>query len=253
MYPSLFISHGAPNTILYENSTKQSLKLLATTIKKPKFIVVVSAHWITKNLEIINPSANKLMYDFYGFEKELYEYKYNIKSDLKYTNQVIDNLKDFDIKLSNKTSYDHGVWTVLAMMYENLEIPVINLSLPINYNADELFLLGENLKSLRDEPLLIFSGSLTHNLYDLSSNIDTKIKDYTKYFTDEIRHILKIGDKNRFLDYENIKYFRQNHPTLEHFLPLLIAVGSSNTYKAKSFNNQIVYSNLSMENFIFRN
>ncbi|AXX91053.1 dioxygenase [Malaciobacter molluscorum LMG 25693] len=251
MIPSLFISHGSPNTILYDNTTKETLNNLTKNFKDPKYIVIVSAHWSTRSLEIISPSANKIMYDFYGFEKELYEYKYDIKSDLTYTNKVLNTLKIFDIKLSNKDSFDHGVWTVLSMMYKKLEIPVINISLPLGYSAEKLFLLGQTLKSLRGESLLIFSGSITHNLYDLYPSLDAPVKKYAYTFNEKIKQILKTGDKEQLLDYESIEYFKQNHPTKEHFLPMLIALGTSKSYKAKSFNNKIVYSNLSMQSFIF--
>lgn len=251
MIPSLFISHGGPNTILHDNTTKKSLKNITNVLKNSKYIVIVSAHWSTRSLEIISPNANKIMYDFYGFEKELYEYKYKIKSDLKYTDKVLDKLQSFDVRLSNKDSFDHGVWTVLAMMYKKLDIPVINISLPLGYSAEKLFLLGQSLKSLRDEALLIFSGSITHNLYDLYPSLDAPVKKYAYTFNEKIKQILKTGDKEQLLNYENIEYFKQNHPTKEHFLPLLIALGTSKSYKAKSFNSEIVYSNLSMESYIF--
>ena len=98
------------------------------------------------------------MYDFYGFEKELYEFKYNIKSDMNLTNNLIEKLKnqDIDIRIDeSRTSYDHGVWSVLSLIYEKLEIPVIQLSIPISYSINELLNLGEKLKIFKNEALLI--------------------------------------------------------------------------------------------------
>lgn len=170
MNPSLFISHGAPNIIFSDLKSKKSIQNLKNILDTPKYIIIVSAHYVTKNLKVINPIANSLMYDFYGFEKELYEFKYNIKSDINLTNNLIEKLKNQGIDISideNRTSYDHGVWSVLSLIYEKLEIPVIQLSIPISYKIPELLNLGEKLKIFKNEALLIFSGGVTHNLSEM--------------------------------------------------------------------------------------
>lgn len=100
MNPSLFISHGAPNIIFSDLKSKKSIQNLKKILNTPKYIIIVSAHYVTKNLKVINPIANSLMYDFYGFEKELYEFKYNIKSDLNLTNNLIEKLKNQGIDIS---------------------------------------------------------------------------------------------------------------------------------------------------------
>ena len=40
------------------------------------------------------------MYDFYGFEDELYRFKYDIKSDEKLTTNLINNLQYDNINIS---------------------------------------------------------------------------------------------------------------------------------------------------------
>ena len=47
--------------------------------------------------------------------------------------------------------------------------------------------------------------------------------------------------------------FNKNHPSTEHFLPLFIAYGNAINKKGKSFNTEMLYSNISMESFIFDN
>ncbi len=64
MNPSLFISHGAPNIILGDSFTKKNIKTFSDSLEKPKYIIVISAHWTTKDLKIINYEAKGLMYDF---------------------------------------------------------------------------------------------------------------------------------------------------------------------------------------------
>ena len=251
MNPSLFISHGAPNIIFSDLKSKKSIQNLKNILDNPKYIIIVSAHYVTKNLKVINPIANSLMYDFYGFEKELYEFKYNIKSDINLTNNLIEKLKNQGIDISideNRTSYDHGVWSVLSLIYEKLEIPVIQLSIPISYKIPELLNLGEKLKIFKNEALLIFSGGVTHNLSEMGYG---NTKTYAKEFNDTIKNIIENANVEELKNISKDKNFYKNHPTTEHFIPLLLAFGSAFNKKGESFNSEILYSNISMESFIF--
>lgn len=251
MNPSLFISHGAPNIIFSDLKSKKSIQNLKNILDTPKYIVIVSAHYVTKNLKVINPIANSLMYDFYAFEKELYEFKYNIKSDINLTNNLIEKLKEQNIDISideNRTSYDHGVWSVLSLIYEKLEIPVIQLSIPISYKIPELLNLGEKLKIFKNEALLIFSGGVTHNLSDMGYG---NTKTYANEFNDTIKNIIENANVEELENISKDKNFYKNHPTTEHFIPLLLAFGSAFNKKGESFNSEILYSNISMESFIF--
>ncbi|MCT7465738.1 dioxygenase [Aliarcobacter cryaerophilus] len=251
MNPSLFISHGAPNIIFSDLKSKKSIQNLKNILDTPKYIIIVSAHYVTKNLKVINPIANSLMYDFYGFEKELYEFKYNIKSDINLTNNLIEKLKNQGIDISideNRTSYDHGVWSVLSLIYEKLEIPVIQLSIPISYSINELLNLGEKLKIFKNEALLIFSGGVTHNLSEMGYG---NTKTYAKEFNDTIKNIIENANVEELENISKDKNFYKNHPTTEHFIPLLLAFGSAFNKKGESFNSEMIYSNISMRSFIF--
>jgi len=254
MNPTLFISHGAPNIILSDSISKKNIQKISETFDKPKYIIMISAHYVTKDLKIISPNANKIMYDFYGFEPELYQYKYNIQSDKAITNKILTKLHDKNIDISinyERTSYDHGIWSVLSMIKKHLNIPVIQISLPIHYSALELFDLGIALQEFREEGLIIASGALTHNLNDAKFN-SKDITQYAKKFNDEIIDLLQKGDIKKLLNFHTINRFQLNHPTIEHFIPLLIAAGASSNYKAKSINSEFQHANISMESFIFQ-
>lgn len=253
MLPAIFVSHGAPNTILKDVKTKINFQNLAKSIEKPKYIVMVSAHWYTQGLRIINPCANNLLYDFYGFEKELYEIKYPIKSDENYTKELLEVLKDLNIAIDiSRKTFDHGVWTPLYMMYEELDVPVIQISLPMNYSALQLINLGEKLQKIRNEALIITSGSLTHNLYNVSFNENESPDITVKRFEDEISHILKNGETEKLINFRNIENFSNMHPTYEHFIPLLVAYGSSIDKIGIPFNDEILNRTLSMQSYIFK-
>ncbi len=253
MNPSLFLSHGAPNTILKKVDTKTNLRKLGNSLKKPKYIVMVSAHWCTRGLKIINPLSNELLYDFMGFEPELYNVKYPISSSIEYTNELLQILKDFHVEIDiNREKYDHGIWTILHMLYEEVDVPVIQLSLPIDYTNEQLLTLGEKLQSIRDDALIIGSGSLTHNLNTISFDALEQPSPKVQKFEDEITKRLKDGNFKQMLDFSNIEEFNYMHPSHEHFLPIYIVIGSSHDKIAKTVNNEILNKTLSMQGYIFK-
>ena len=252
MNPTLFISHGAPNIILSDIKSKQNIKKLANSLEKPKYIIIFSAHYLTTDLKIVSPDTNKIMYDFYGFEDELYKVKYEINSDEKLTLDLIEKLKKENINISideNRKSYDHGVWNVLALMYEHLEIPVLQISIPTSYNINQLIELGEKLQQFKNEALIICSGGITHNLGDMSMN--PNVRNYAKEFNDDMIDIVENAKEDELKNIQKNINFYKNHPSIEHFLPMFIAFGNAINKKGKSFNSEMLYSNISMESFIF--
>ena len=252
MNPTLFISHGAPNIILSDIKSKQNIKKLANSLEKPKYIIIFSAHYLTQDLKIVSPKTNKIMYDFYGFEDELYKVKYEINSDEKLTLDLIEKLKKENINISideNRKSYDHGVWNVLALMYEHLEIPVLQISIPTSYDINQLINLGEKLQQFKDEALIICSGGITHNLGDMSMN--PNVRTYAKEFNDDMIDIVENAKEDELKNIQKNINFYKNHPSIEHFLPMFIAFGNAINKKGKSFNSEMLYSNISMESFIF--
>ena len=252
MNPTLFISHGAPNIILSDIKSKQNIKKLAHSLEKPKYIIIFSAHYLTQDLKTISPKTNKIMYDFYGFEDELYKVRYEINSDEKLTLDLIEKLKKENINISideNRKSYDHGVWNVLALMYEHLEIPVLQISIPTSYDINQLINLGEKLQQFKDEALIICSGGITHNLGDMSMN--PNVRNYAKEFNDDMIDIVENAKEDELKNIQKNINFYKNHPSIEHFLPIFIAFGNAINKKGKSFNSEMLYSNISMESFIF--
>ncbi len=252
MNPTLFISHGAPNIILSDIKSKKNILKLAESLEIPKYIIIFSAHYLTEDLKIISPEANKIMYDFYGFEDELYKVKYEINSDEKLTLDLIEKLKKENINISideNRKSYDHGVWNVLALMYQKLQIPVLQISIPTSYNINQLIDLGEKFQQFKNEALIICSGGITHNLGDMS--INQNVKNYAEEFNDDMIDIVENAKEEKLKNIQKNINFYKNHPSIEHFLPLFIAFGNAINKKGKSFNSEMLYSNISMESFIF--
>jgi len=256
MLPSLFISHGSPAIAIMNNEFSQFFKDLKNEFEEPKYIIIVSAHWQSKDLRILSHENAEIIYDFYGFPQALYEKKYEIKNDLKKVKEIKELLKNKNIDIkedSLKEGYDHGVWVPLSFMYPKAHIPVIQISLPFSYSSYELYALGQALEVLRKDSLIIGSGNITHNLNDIHYDINASVKDYASTFRDYIIKNIREKRTEELLDFQNkAPKLKQNHPSLEHFMPLFFALGASKTKNVKVLNNTFMHGNLAMDSLVFQ-
>ena len=88
--------------------------------------------------------------------------------------------------------------------------------------------------------LLIGSGSITHNLRELSwQGESSQVPEWASSFRNHVVHQLSHNHHAAVLNWQSIPHVARNHPTLEHFAPLFFAMGTG-----KRFN--IVHSSFSM-------
>lgn len=145
--------------------------------------------------------------------------------------------------------FDHGAWVPLSLMLPDANVPVVSLSLPVHWGNAELASLGERLAILREEGILIIgSGSLTHNLYELMPQ-ESPMPSWVGEFARWVHERLVANDRAALLDWENAPYARKNHPTPEHFLPLLVAMGAGGS--ASQLHHSVEHGVLAMDVYQF--
>ena len=90
----------------------------------PKAIVVVSAHWESDPIKITSSPSPTMLYDYGGFPRETYEYKYPAKGDPELASRILMLLQKDGLKseLDDKRGFDHGVFVPLLLMYPNVRI-----------------------------------------------------------------------------------------------------------------------------------
>jgi 4,5-DOPA dioxygenase extradiol len=252
MMPSVFISHGAPDRILGHSSAKTFIENFSQLIEKPAAILVISAHWMTQHVTLSSASEHKTIYDFGGFPNELTAYRYPAKQPSWLLQMVGDCLASRDIFFTvDDRGLDHGAWTVLAMAYPEVDIPVIAMSLPSYPQMKDYLDLGKCLLSLRNSNVLILgSGSATHNLYELSRS--TKVPEWAETFVASLQAAV-IDNNYEFLGdiYQHLPYAHRAHPTPEHYLPLLIAMGAAYKEKSQLLHNSFEFGSLNSSSWLF--
>lgn len=221
--PALFIAHGSPMNAIMDNEYTKRLNKLGEELGKPKAIMVISAHWYINDTFITAQDSPKEIYDFYGFPEELYKVKYSTSGADKYIKMAFEELKNYNVKLSNTWGLDHGAWSVLRHIFPKADVPVFQLSLNALKNEEYHYNLGKKLVKLREQGILVLgSGNIVHNLRQMKYNENDEpykwAVDFDKFIADAIIN----DDHDKLINYKNYgQSALLSVPTDEHFLPLL--------------------------------
>lgn len=231
---SLFISHGAPNLVIDDISATEFLRSFGGSLAEPKAILVVSAHFESDTPLVSADRQPDMIYDFRGFEPELYELTYAAPGEPELARRIVERLNKagLDADLAHDRGYDHGTWVPLMLLYPNAGIPVVQLSVAPDRGAHHHYRVGEALRGLSDEGVLIIgSGSLTHNLgeffrggYEKHSPAPEWVEEFAQWMHDRVQ----AGEIDALLDYRaRAPFAERNHPTEEHLLPFFVAAGAA--------------------------
>lgn len=240
--PGLFISHGSPMLALNPEQVGPALERLSLNLPRPQAIIVMSAHWESHALEVSRAVRPETWHDFRGFPEALYQIRYPAPGHPELAERIIQQLAKADITAhANSTRpRDHGVWMPLLHMYPEADIPVVEISLPRHFSAQQLYQLGQCLASFREQQILIIgSGSITHNLAELSWQPDATTPQWAATFSKQIIAALKNSEYDKVLDWKNLPYIERNHPSLEHLAPLFFSMGTGKRFS-------LVHSSFSM-------
>ncbi|WP_442113117.1 DODA-type extradiol aromatic ring-opening family dioxygenase [Pseudomonas sp. NUPR-001] len=231
MLPSLFISHGSPMLALAPGASGPALKRLAAELDRPKAIIVVSAHWESRELLVSSSPQPQTWHDFGGFPAALYAVQYPAPGDPALAQRISELLcaAGLPARLDPQRPFDHGTWVPLSLMYPKADIPVVQVSLPTQLGPQLQELVGRALIGLREQGiLLVGSGSITHNLGELDWHAGPEsIEPWALAFRDWMIEKLQAGDTAALHDYRQQAPFAvRSHPSDEHLLPLYFARGA---------------------------
>jgi len=253
-YPVLFIGHGSPSNINADNAFTRDMAKLQPQLRDPEAILVISAHWLTKGTKITSGSSPGQIYDFYGFPKELYDVVYKAPGSVEIAQRIIDSVGSYLITPDMQRGIDHAAWAILKHIYPEQKIPVLELSLDMEKEPASHFELGKKLAVLRRKGVLVIgSGNLVHNLYEVDLNDNAPPFQWAQEFDEIIRNSLLAKDFDRLINYTLLgKNAMRSVPTSEHYLPMLYTMGMISENETISFvHESIQNASVSMRSFIF--
>ncbi len=257
LQPPLFVSHGAPDLVLKDIPAARFLRGLFKNRLAPEGIVIVSAHWQTSDLTITTAPNLETIYDFGGFQRELYQMVYPARTADWLGKKVAAKFvaSGVEFREDPRRGLDHGAWAPLHLMFPDASIPVVQLSLPRRITPTALFELGEQLAPLSEENILIIgSGASVHNLWRLQPE-GAPAPEWAIAFDAWIDRVLSDRDWHALCRFEDTAHSALAHPTPEHFLPLIFAAGvgqlRSDTVVARHLHHSFSYGSIGMSSWEF--
>ena len=228
--PALFLGHGSPMNVLEDNKYTQAWQHLGAILPRPRAILAVSAHWYTRGSAVTAMSNPRTIHDFGGFPQALFDVRYPAPGSPELAQHIIDLLSPVEVRADHEWGFDHGSWGVLAKMYPDADIPVVQLSVDGTKPAEWHFELGRKLATLRDEGVMIIaSGNVVHNLRMLRWQGEETAYEWAENFNQFVHnnlHFQGVAADHPLVNFMQHPDAKLSNPTPEHYLPLLYILGS---------------------------
>lgn len=252
-FSSLYISHGGgPLPLLGEPSHREmvdGLKGIASQVRRPSAVVVVSAHWEEERVTVSSDEKPALLYDYTGFPKEAYEIDYAAPGSPSLAREIVETLKKKGIEagLAEGRGLDHGVFVPMKILYPAADIPCVQLSLVSSLSAAEHIRIGMALRGLRDKNVLVLgSGFSFHNMKAFFSPPTDEIRSMNESFDQWLLDTCSsegISEKERaekLVHWDQAPSARFCHPREEHLLPLHVCYGAAQVAAREVFSWNIM-------------
>jgi len=238
--PTLFLSHGSPMHAVQAGRAGETWSELGQRLTTPAAVLVASAHWETELPMVATSKQPETIHDFGGFPAELYRIHYSAPGAPAIAQRALELLHGAGLPASANgcRGLDHGAWVPLLRLFPAADVPVAQISIQPSLDADHHLRVGAALAPLANEGVLVLgSGHMTHNLHEWiadarrrgSMTIDEREPvTYVSQFRDWVDNVLRNDDRTALARWQQeAPHAARAHPTPEHFLPLMVAVGAA--------------------------
>ena len=252
--PVFFISHGAPTFALEPGQLGANLRVMGQQLTGVKAVLVVSPHWQTRELQVLTTPAPETIHDFGGFPAALYALQYPAPGQPELAADALRLLAQagWPVTADANRGLDHGAWVPLFHLLPHAQIPVFQVSMPHQLDTAGALALGRALAPLA-RPGCADRGFRQPDAQPVrpSAHPPRPRSTYAVEFAHWIRQAVARADVDALLDYRRLApHAERAHPTQEHFLPLLVALGASHESEASQvIAGDITYGVLSMESY----
>lgn len=235
--PAIFFGHGSPMNAL-GGAHADTWRAIGESVGKPKGVIMVSAHWETRGLDVTAQPWPETIHDFGGFPDELHAMQYRAPGSPELAARVSDLT---GARPTTQWGLDHGTWSVLAHVWPQADVPVVQLSLDRSLDARGHHELAKRLRPLRDEGVMIAgSGDFVHNLRTWK-RAGGEPYEWASHFNEAVKAALMRGDDDALIDWVGLAEDAQmSVPTDEHYLPLLYVAAQRQPGDDVSFFNDVI-------------
>ncbi|WP_114239789.1 4,5-DOPA dioxygenase extradiol [Dyella sp. C9] len=245
--PVVFIGHGSPMNAIEDTPFHASWAALGHALPRPRAVLCISAHWETRGVYLTGASHPETIHDFYGFPRELFAVQYPAAGDPALAREVSRLLDDPHVHIDEGRGFDHGMWSVLRVMYPEAEVPTIQLSLDISRDGSAHYALARKLAPLREQGVLVLaSGNIVHNLQLFHFHSREPLP-WALRFRDQANALIRQREHAALCNFHLLGPDAELAiNTAEHYLPLLYALALQRDDDDIRVFNDEVFSAMSM-------
>lgn len=236
--PTYFLSHGGGPWPWMKDEMRGVFDVLEASLKdiprqigtKPKAILMISGHWTEREFTVMAHPQPPMIYDYSGFPEHTYHVKYGAPGapDLARRVQELLAAAGFPAQLDQNRGFDHGAYTVLAPMYPQADVPVVQLSMRRRYDPAAHIEAGRALASLRREGVLILGSGLSfHNLGQMGPQAAPGSREFDQWLNQALVTTSVSERTARLKSWSQAPSARFAHPREDHLIPLMVAVGAA--------------------------
>lgn len=239
LMPVVFVPHGGGPMPLLGDANHRELtefmRSLAAQLPRPDAIVVISAHWEEAVVSISHAPTPGMLFDYYGFPPESYEFRYPAPGHPALAEQIHQLLQSHQVaaSLDDERAFDHGTFVPLLLTYPAADIPVVQVSLLSSLDPAAHIALGKALAPLREQGVLILgSGMSFHNMRAFFSQDPAtpgKSGLFDRWLTETLTEVglPREEREQRLTHWATAPEGRFCHPREEHLLPLHVCWGAA--------------------------
>lgn len=224
--PAAFLGHGSPMNAIERNRYTEVWRALGAAGRKPRAVLVVSAHWYIGATAVTVMARPRTIHDFGGFPQALFDVRYPAPGLPELVDEVAEVLHPTAVLPDDRHwGLDHGAWSVLRHVYPEADVPVVQLSIDTRLTPAQHFALGVRLAALRQRGVMLLgSGNVVHNLRAMDWQRPEAAFDWARRFDEHTRELMTTRPEDAPALVEHPDYALAAR-TPEHFLPLLYLAG----------------------------
>uniref|UniRef100_A0A2A4JXU1 Extradiol ring-cleavage dioxygenase class III enzyme subunit B domain-containing protein n=1 Tax=Heliothis virescens TaxID=7102 RepID=A0A2A4JXU1_HELVI len=264
--PAMFVNHGGgPMPLLGEKDHLGLTNFLRDgvqkhmNLKEVKAIILVTAHWEEKVVTISSGEHHNLYFDYYGFPPETYKYRYDAPGDPALAERIHHTLKKAGInsKLDSKRGWDHGVFVPMMLINPSASIPIVQISVLSNQDAEQHYNLGKALYEFRKDGIAILgSGMSYHNMREFMTSMSRSVvnEDFDNFLNKVCTAESEEERKEGLLSWRQQKGATEAHPmhAAEHFMPLIVIAGAGGSKPGERIFNWDMGGKFRLSGFVWK-
>lgn len=234
-----FLPHGGgPLPLMGDPGHKEIIDLmrcLGDRFASCRAVIVVTAHWEADVVALSGAEQPSLVFDYFGFPPETYEYDYPAPGAPELARRAADLLSaaGIDCRIDRERGYDHGTFVPMMLIRPKADIPILQMSLLKSLDPAAHVAVGKVLSTLLDDATaLIGSGLSFHNLGALLRG-KSMPADEDLAFDDWLNETLlesaldAAEQEARLAAWAEAPGARFCHPREDHLLPLHVCYGAA--------------------------